>query len=184
MQSEWAAELSPTLPEGPILELCAGAGQIGLAAAAMTGRALVQIDSNPSACEHARANASAAGLEGRVQVHCSDLADVPTAGASHPLVLADPPYLPSDLVRRHPEDPRPAIDGGPDGLAVTRACVSVIAAVLPVAGAALLQLFGAGQGASLATQLPDGLHVVEIRSHDPERAVALIRRTTPTEGNV
>ena len=33
-QSLWALELLEQLPDGPILELCAGAGQIGLAVAA------------------------------------------------------------------------------------------------------------------------------------------------------
>ena len=32
VQSAWAAELSPGAPAGPILELCCGAGHIGLAA--------------------------------------------------------------------------------------------------------------------------------------------------------
>ena len=32
LQSEWAAELLESAPAGPVLELCAGAGQIGLLA--------------------------------------------------------------------------------------------------------------------------------------------------------
>ncbi|MBI2244007.1 MAG: methyltransferase, partial [Nocardioides sp.] len=33
-QSEWAAEILADAPAGPVLELCAGAGQIGLLAVA------------------------------------------------------------------------------------------------------------------------------------------------------
>src|SRR4051794_36766883 len=39
-QSRWAAEAARTAPPGPILELCAGVGQIGLAAVVFTGRSL------------------------------------------------------------------------------------------------------------------------------------------------
>ena len=63
MQSLWAAELAAQATAGPILELCAGAGQIGLAAAALTGRALVQVEADPVAADYARTNAAAAGRD-------------------------------------------------------------------------------------------------------------------------
>ena len=40
-QSDWAAELLPRLPAGPVLELCAGAGQIGRLAVLDSTRRLV-----------------------------------------------------------------------------------------------------------------------------------------------
>jgi hypothetical protein len=43
-QCIWAAELSDGLGGGPILELCAGAGHIGLVGAMMTDRDLVQVE--------------------------------------------------------------------------------------------------------------------------------------------
>lgn len=67
-QSEWAAKLAAELPDGPILELCSGAGQIGLLAAALTGRGLVCVDADPVACAFARANAERAGLADVVEV--------------------------------------------------------------------------------------------------------------------
>ena len=39
-QSDWAAELMVTAPGGPVLELCSGAGHIGLLAVAASGRRL------------------------------------------------------------------------------------------------------------------------------------------------
>jgi len=60
LQSAWAADLAAVVPDGPILELCSGAGHIGLAAAVRCGRDLVQIDANPVACLYAAANARAA----------------------------------------------------------------------------------------------------------------------------
>src|SRR5213078_2899209 len=68
-QGEWAAELAlspaaraaPTAPPGSLLELCCGAGQIGLVAAVLSGRPLVQVDASETACRFARMNADAAG---------------------------------------------------------------------------------------------------------------------------
>ncbi|HEU4338338.1 MAG TPA: methyltransferase, partial [Nocardioides sp.] len=67
-QSEWAADLMATAPGGTVLELCAGAGHIGLLAVAKTGRRLLCVDANPVACDYARANALAAGLAELVEV--------------------------------------------------------------------------------------------------------------------
>ena len=62
-QSRWAAELLPgAARRATVLELCSGAGQIGLLAVAGSERRLVCVDVNPVAAEYTRRNASAAGL--------------------------------------------------------------------------------------------------------------------------
>ena len=61
-QSAWAAELIEQAPEGDVLELCTGAGHIGLLAIAGSDRRLVAVDASPTAAEHAADNAAAAGL--------------------------------------------------------------------------------------------------------------------------
>src|SRR5438445_290475 len=85
-QSEWAAELSPVLPPGAILELGCGAGHIGLVAAVVTGRSLVQVDRSPAACAWAERNAERAGLANRVDVRCGSFADGVCPGEQFPLV--------------------------------------------------------------------------------------------------
>ena len=139
-QSQWAAELMVTAPGGPVLELCAGAGHIGLLAVAMSGRRLVCVDANPVACDYARANALAAGLADRVEVREGRLETALDADEVFPVVIADPPWVPRDQTTQFPEDPLTAIDGGPDGLDVARACLSVIAEHLAPGGSAVLQL--------------------------------------------
>ena len=71
-QSRWAAELLRSVREPAVmLELCAGAGHIGLLALAMADALpvrLVTVDVNPVACEFTRHNAEAAGLAERVDV--------------------------------------------------------------------------------------------------------------------
>ena len=176
LQSEWAAELLPRVPNGPVLELCCGAGHIGLEAIRGSHVELVQIDVSGSACDFARRNALAAGLADRVEVRCVDLATLRDSTERFALVLADPPYLPSDQVHGHPADPLLAIDGGSDGLSLLRQCVDVIDAVLLDGGAALVQVAGAAQAMDLAPLLPDTLGITEIREHDTQRAVLALER--------
>jgi release factor glutamine methyltransferase len=183
LQSRWAAELDLELPEGRMLELCAGAGQIGLAAIAITGRQLVQVDLNPVACEFAESNARAAGLDALVETRCGDLADVGSDGEQFAVVLADPPYVPTEQVADLPGDPVIAVDGGPDGLHLLRACLGVIERVLAPHGAALVQVLGDEQARALTAALPDGLELVEVRSHDDRRAVAHLRWAEDARGS-
>ncbi|AJR18011.1 methyltransferase [Pimelobacter simplex] len=137
-QGRWAATLLPALPPGPVLELCAGAGQIGLLAVHGTRRTLVAVDASPTACAWARHNAASNGL--RADVRETSLSDALQPDESFPLVIADPPWVPHDDIGRHPDDPVTAIDGGPDGLDVARQCVDLAAAHLAPGGSVLLQL--------------------------------------------
>ena len=53
-QSRWAAELIATAPPGPVLEVCAGAGHIGLLAVTLAPRPLVCVDADAVACQYLR----------------------------------------------------------------------------------------------------------------------------------
>ena len=158
-QSAWAAEILVTAPAGPVLELCAGAGQIGLLAVVESNRSLVCVDLDPTACEFARQNAAAAGLAERVEVREGPMDDVLHDVERFALVIADPPWVRRDEVGRYPEDPLRAIDGGPDGMDLARTCVDVARRHLLPDGALLLQLGSVEQAESL-----DG--VTEIRRHE------------------
>jgi methylase of polypeptide subunit release factors len=176
LQASWAAELALDLPPGPVLELCSGAGHIGQATAALTGRGLVQVDVDPQACALAEANAAANLPAGVVQVRCGDLGTAVSAWERFPLVLADPPYLPGHEVEDWPHDPVHAIDGGPDGLDLPRRCLAVAGAHVQAGGVVLLQALGVAQVEGLAADLDAaGLELVDVRSADDRRAVALLR---------
>jgi len=151
-QSEWAADLVRDAPAGPVLELCAGAGQIGLLAVAGTDRRLLCVDANPFACDFTRANAHAAGMADRVEVRHERLERALAPGETFPLVVADPPWVPRAETCRFPEDPLLAIDGGHDGLDVARACIAVIADHLAPGGVAVVQLGTAAQAAVLGDE--------------------------------
>ena len=126
-----------------MLELCAGAGQIGLLALALTApvaHQLVAVDVNPVACEFLRRNAAAAGLAERIDVREGAMDDVLDQSERFGLVIADPPWVERALVGQYPEDPEIAIDGGVDGLDLAILCVQLAEIHLVDGGSMLLQL--------------------------------------------
>jgi methylase of polypeptide subunit release factors len=173
-QGEWAAELVAAggAPEGPLLELCSGAGQIGLVAAVLSGRSLVQVDSSEPGCRFARMNADAAGaaVGVRVAVRCAPLDEALAEDERFAVVIADPPYIPTAEIDRFPDDPETAIDGGADGLRVLEACLRTAAAHLLPGGHVLAQVRGEEQAAA-AGRLCAALSVAEVRTYGPDRAV-------------
>lgn len=177
-QAEWAAELSPDLPDGPLLELCTGAGHIGLLAARLTGRDAVLVDASESACAFAESNARQVCAGGPdVVVRRGLMAEVLGDGEVFPLVLADPPYIPTDQVSIFPEDPTLAIDGGADGLAVARECLAVAGRHLAAGGAVVLQLRDAEQARLLGSGSETfGLTGGEVRDVTGHGALLLLRR--------
>jgi release factor glutamine methyltransferase len=181
-QSRWAAELIGSAPEGPVLELCAGAGQIGLLAVALAPRRLVCVDLNPAACELTRRNAQAAGLGHLVEVREGRIDEVLAPDEQFAVVVADPPWVPRADTGRFPEDPLLAIDGGDDGLEVAWACVAAASRHLLPGGSAVLQLGTREQAAAVEAGLAryGDLVVVEVR--DEERGV-LVRLDLPGGGS-
>ena len=179
-QSRWAAELAILAEPGPILELCAGAGHIGLAAAVLADRDLVQVESDPIAAQFAMANAEHAGWGDRVRVRTARLNAVLGPRERFGVIIADPPYVPSRELSRWPQDPVAAIDGGTDGLDVIRQCLSAAAEHLSASGQLLLQVAGPAQDAQVSELLAASPTVAlqrrDVRVIDGERAVVLIGR--------
>ncbi len=170
-QSTWAAELARRSPPGPVLELCAGAGQIGLLTIALETRPLVCVDIDPSAAELIRDNAASAGLTHRVDVRTAPMDEALRDGERFAVVIADPPWVPRSAVQGYPDDPRLAIDGGEDGLDLARSCCALAARHLLPGCSALVQLGSPEQAADLARDLPAGLVPGELRTY--ERGVVL-----------
>ena len=181
-QAEWAAELSPGLPDGPLLELCSGAGHIGLLAARLTGRDAVLVDASEAACAFAESNAGQVRADGpEIAVRHGLMVEVLGDDEAFPLVLADPPYIPSDQVSVFPEDPTLAIDGGTDGLAIARECLAVAGRHLVAGGALVLQLRDVEQARLLASESETvGLTGGEVREETGHGALLLLRRGPET----
>ncbi len=165
-QSRWAAELLRTAPPGPVLELCSGAGQIGLLAVLDSERSLVCVDADPVACSYATENAAAAGIDHRVEVRLARIDEAVRPAERFPVIVADPPWVRREETRRFPDDPLLAIDGGYDGLDVARLCLEVIADHLLPGGSALMQIGTIAQAEVVRDELPTydpGLVVTEVR---------------------
>ena len=107
-----------------IVDVCCGVGAIGAAlATAVGGLEVYAADIDPAAVACARRNLE--GIGGTV--YEGDLFDPlpPAIRGRVSVVVANVPYVPSDEVRLLPaeareHEPRVALDGGPDGLAVLR----------------------------------------------------------------
>jgi release factor glutamine methyltransferase len=181
LQSSWAADIAATAPPGRMLELFAGAGHIGLTAALLAERDLVQVELDPVAAHYARRNAIRAGRARGVEVRVGSISDVLDAAEAFPVIVADPPYLPSVQIAEWPDDPPLAIDGGADGLTHIRACLASAQRHLAPGGALLLQVAGPSQTDQVRALLDSAdcpLRVVAERVADSARAVALLERTS------
>ena len=147
--------LALPLPENAVVaDLCTGTGAIACAlAAARPGWTVWAVEQAARPAECARANVRRLGFEGRVRVRDGDLfaplqAAVAPRGAH--LVVSNPPYLATPLLRTLPVEvrdwePRAALDGGPDGLDVVRRLVAAAPAWLRPGGTLLVEI-GEEQG--------------------------------------
>lgn len=167
-QGEWAAQLTSSSRPGPLLELCCGAGQIGLLTARASGRALVQVDLDPVAAAYARRNAAVAGIP--ADVRCGAMTEVLEPDELFPVVVADPPWLPTAGVAAFPDDPLSAVDGGADGCDLIRSCIDVAVAHLSPGGHLVLQvgdLHQVVEAEAHLARLSTELTVLEIRDRQP-----------------
>ncbi len=116
-----------------VADIGCGSGAVGLAiAAARPGVKLYATDVSEEALACTRDNVRRLGLERRVGVLRGDLLDAVPARRPVDIVVSNPPYVPTGVlaglepeVRDH--EPRLALDGGPDGLAVYRRLVPAAA---------------------------------------------------------
>jgi release factor glutamine methyltransferase len=106
-----------------IVDIGTGCGAIAMAiASSLPHAAIYATDISGEALKVADANRRRLGIEGRVRLVRTDLLQ----GIRGPLdvIVSNPPYIPtgqlSSLAREVQAEPRVALDGGPDGLTVTR----------------------------------------------------------------
>ncbi|MEI9950426.1 MAG: peptide chain release factor N(5)-glutamine methyltransferase [Pseudomonadota bacterium] len=114
---------------GRLLDLCTGSGCVAIAFAKErpTWR-VTAVDLSPDAAAVARENVQRAGVVHNVGVLEGDLFAALPKGAQFELITANPPYIPSAEIAGLDADvrdfePRLALDGGVDGLHVTRRLV-------------------------------------------------------------
>jgi len=150
-------------PRLRVVDVGTGSGAIAIAlAAALRKRrmlpevSILAVDCSADALGLARENAVGHGVADDVVFAEADL--LPEGVAAFDLVLANLPYIPSAEVDRLPIaasfEPRSALDGGPDGLAVIRRLLAVLPTALAAAGTALLEI-GFDQGPAVESAVGD-----------------------------
>jgi len=156
---EWALALLPAPGPRRLLAIDVGTGSGCIACALASERAdldVVAVDVSPAAAAVARENVRALDLGGRVRVIAADLfAGLRDIRAD--LIVSNPPYLPSALMPELPpevriHEPRLALDGGSDGLAVIRRIATAARRYLRPSGALVVETAG-GDHASAAAAL-------------------------------
>jgi release factor glutamine methyltransferase len=130
---------------GRMLDLCTGSGCVAIAFAKErpTWR-VTAVDLSPEAAAVARENVQRAGVVHNVAVLEGDLFAALAEGAEFELITANPPYIPSAEIAGLDADvrdfePRLALDGGADGLQITRRLVGAAMRYLSPGGLLALE---------------------------------------------
>jgi len=172
MLVEWALALLPEPGDRRLLAIDVGTGSGCIACALACERPdldVIAVDVSPAAAAVARDNARGLGVEARVRVVAADLLEC-VHGRRADLIVSNPPYLPTATVPElEPEvrahEPRLALDGGPDGLALIRRIAATARRCLKPSGALALETAGDAQAEAAAALLRGaGLQAVAVRA--------------------
>lgn len=156
---EWAIEILAESGGSLVADIGTGSGAIGCALAGkLPGIEVLAVERSLGALAVASENVRTLGLSRRVRLLAGDL-----FGPLHPvrkaldLVIANPPYVPSAVIGMLPWEvagfePRVALDGGPDGMAVLRRLITGAPAMLRPGGWLLLEI-GEDQAGPLASMM-------------------------------
>ena len=144
------AQLGPFVPDAKKVlraaDVCTGSGCLAVLLAQRFPNARVDaIDLSADALAVAKINIRRHGLSGRVKVYQSDVFDrVPPA--DYDVILSNPPYVPTRELRglapEFKQEPRLALDGGGDGLAIIRKLLRQARDRLVPDGVVLLEVGG------------------------------------------
>lgn len=161
VRSEFLAERAAAAaqPGSVVLDLCCGSGALGAAVAArVPGIELHAADLDPAAVACARVNLPGAG------VHEGDLFDAlpATLRGRVDVLVSNVPYVPTSAIALMPpeardHEPRMALDGGDDGLAVARRVLAGAPAWLAPGGTVLFETSEAQVPAAVAAVSAAGL---------------------------
>lgn len=162
---EWALDILKDFRYPRVLDLCCGSGCIGLTIKAERPDAVVTLsDISSDALNVSAVNAVRLSLD--VSICQSDLFSA-FNGSFFDMIISNPPYIPSDDCRRlQPEvmnEPRLALDGGPDGCDLYRRIISSAGSVLSSGGKLLMEL-GINESVPISLLLSEyGFTGIEVR---------------------
>jgi release factor glutamine methyltransferase len=159
-----SAPRPPGTPRLRVVDVGTGSGAIAIALAHLLRKrrmladvSILAVDCSAEALSLARENAVAHAVADEVAFDEADLLPAPEPGRPpFDLVLANLPYIPSAEVDRLPVaasfEPRVALDGGLDGLAVIRRLIAALPEALSPEGTAMLEI-GFDQGPAVEAEV-------------------------------
>jgi len=169
-----------------VVDVGTGTGCVVISLAlARPGASYVGLDVSPEAVELARENCAGLGLAEKITIACSELSDCLEPGAVD-VFAGNLPYIPTaeyEELPRHIRDfePRSALDGGPDGLAVIGSCVQDANIALRPGGSVFLEI-GETQGQAVTSLLQEaGFGQVTVRKdlNSRDRVVSGVLEDSP-----
>lgn len=167
---QWAVEVLRGRPDPAVADLGTGSGAIACAIArALPAAEVLAVEISAGALAVASRNVRELALSSRVRLLAGDLfAPLGSIPASLDLVVANPPYLPSAVIASLPpevsrHEPRAALDGGPDGMAVIRRIVAGAPSVLKRGGWLLMEIGEEQAGALASLMAAEGFSGIRAR---------------------
>ncbi len=125
-----------------VLDVGTGCGAIACTIAAESTASVDGTDISPAAIEIATRNADRLNVAGRCTFHLGDLIE-PVKNNRYDAIVANLPYIPTNDLPKRPEpasfEPRLALDGGPDGLALYRRLIPGLARIISEEALILLE---------------------------------------------
>ena len=152
-----------------LLDLGTGSGCLAVALATeLPAARVVAVDANEDAALVAAANTKRHGVGDRVLTVVGDW--LAAIAGPFDIVVGNPPYIPTAEIAGldvavHDHDPRPALDGGADGLDAYRAILAGLDPVLGAGGRAFFELAADDAARVCHLARAAGLNCVDIR-HD------------------
>ncbi len=145
--------------DGPCLALDVGTGS-GCVAIGLTHRCracrMVAVDRSIEALQVAGRNARRHGVAGRIAFLLGDWCEALGGTQAFDCIVSNPPYIPTDELTSLPldvqQEPRAALDGGPDGLRYHRRLLDDGRRLLRAGGWLAMEV-GQGQAGSVAAEV-------------------------------
>lgn len=141
-----------------VLDVGVGSGVLTVALATELPHAwILAVDRSSGALQVARKNIRRHGVERRASLVAGDLVAPLARREYFHIIVANPPYVPTAEWERLPpeireHEPRLALDGGPDGLAVIRALAAAVPGILQPGGLLAMEV-GQGQAETVVQLL-------------------------------